>query len=73
MMQRAVPVVDRDRSRTAISIGFLRRAHELAIRRAARDAHRAECQFDALDCSVCREHADRIAQAKAALQHDATA
>ena len=45
-------------------------ARELAIRRAVRDAHRAECGLHALECSVCRVHAERIADAKLALQRD---
>ena len=54
-----------------ISAEFLYAARELAIRRAARDAHRSECESDALECNVCRVHATRIADAKAALRRDA--
>ena len=69
MEERAVPVFSRDRI-PGISPAFLHAAHELAIRRAARDAHRSECGIDALECSVCRMHAARIAEAKAALRRD---
>ena len=58
---------------SAIGRTFLRAAHELAIRRAARDAHRAGCRFDAEECPICREHAGRIAEAKVALRRDALA
>ncbi len=55
----------------SISGEFLHAARELAIRRAARDAHRSDCDNDALECSICRMHAARIAEAKAALRRDA--
>ncbi len=48
---------------------FVRHAYMLAIRRAARDAHRSECDLDAVGCEVCREHARDIAEAKRALNH----
>ena len=69
MEERAVPVSSRDRV-PGISPAFLYAAHELAIRRAARDAHRSECNIDALECSACRAHAARIAEAKAALRRN---
>lgn len=46
---------------------FLRSAQVVAIRRAARDAHRSVCDYDAVECSICREHARAIAAAKVAL------
>ena len=70
MKDLAVSVRGRDRL-TSISAEFLHAARELAIRRAAREAHRSECESDALECNVCRVHATRIADAKAALRSDA--
>lgn len=70
MKDQAVSVRGRGRL-IHISAEFLHAARELAIRRAARDAHRSECESDALECSVCRRHATRIADAKAALRRDA--
>jgi hypothetical protein len=63
----------RGRGRLVPSIGaqFLRAARELAIRRSARDAHRTECDTDAFECTICRMHAARVAEAKAALRRDA--
>jgi hypothetical protein len=55
----------------SISSEFLHAARELAIRRAARDAHRTECDADAFECSICRMHAASIADAKSALRRDA--
>lgn len=69
MEEQAVPVHSWDRI-PGVSLAFLHAAHELAIRRAARDAHRTECRIDALECSVCRAHALRIAEANAALRCD---
>ncbi len=69
MTNKAVAVQSRGRL-IGISAEFLHAARELAIRRAARDAHRSECQSDALECNVCRVHATRIADAKAALRSD---
>jgi hypothetical protein len=53
-----------------ISRTFVRAAYELAIRRAGRDAHRADCRLDAAECAICCEHAGRISEAKAALRRD---
>ena len=69
MEEQAVPVNIRDRV-PGLTPAFLHAAHELAIRRAARDAHRSECAIDALECSVCRMHATRIAEAKTALRRN---
>ncbi len=69
MEEHAVPASGRDRV-PGISPAFLHAASELAIRRAARDAHRSECRVDALECNICRAHAARIAEAKAKLRHD---
>ena len=66
------PVAVQSRGRLiGISAEFLHAAREVALRRAARDAHRSECDTDALECSICRMHAARIADAKAALRRDA--
>jgi hypothetical protein len=46
---------------------FVRHAYMLAIRRAARDAHRSECDLDVVGCDICRERARAIAEAKRAL------
>jgi hypothetical protein len=70
MTNKAVAVQRRGRL-FGISAEFLHAARELAIRRAARDAHRSECDTDALECSICRVHATRIADAKTALRRDA--
>ena len=67
MEERRVPVSSRDRV-PGISTAFFHAAQELAIHRAARDVHRSECTIDAFECSVCRAHACRIAEAKAALR-----
>jgi hypothetical protein len=58
-------------SLVSISAEFLYAARELAIRRAARDARRSDCDTDALECNICRMHAARITDAKAALRSDA--
>jgi hypothetical protein len=70
MKDQAVSVWGRGRL-IRISAEFLYAARELAIRRAARDAHRSDCDTDALECNICRMHAARIAEAKAALRHNA--
>ena len=70
MEKRAVPATRRGRLFPGISAAFFQAAQELAIRRAARDAHRSECDLDAVECSICRMHAARIAEAKAALRRD---
>ncbi len=71
MKRQAVPVTRRDRAlpEDALSPEFVRRAYTLAIRRAARDAHRSVCNRDAVDCATCCEHAAAIAEAKWALNH----
>lgn len=69
--RQTVPAISRDRPllNDAVPPDFLRRAYMLAIRRAARDAHRTACDRDAADCSTCCEHAAAIAEAKWALNH----
>jgi len=47
---------------------FLRAATSLSIARAARDAHRSNCEYDAEDCPNCQELADVIRHAKEALR-----
>jgi hypothetical protein len=61
---------DRSRQASALDLEFFCVARELAIRRAARDAHRTECRIDAWECGVCRMHAEQIADAKHALQRE---
>jgi len=39
---------------------FVRSAYMLAIRRAARDAHRTVCDRDAVECDACREHTQAV-------------
>jgi hypothetical protein len=70
MKNKAASARGRGRLIPTISAAFLHAARELAIRRAARDAHRTECDADAFECPICRTHAARIAEAKAALRHD---
>ncbi len=50
---------------------FVRCAYMLAIRRAARDAHRTICDRDAVECDTCRELASAIAEANYLLNHRA--
>lgn len=71
MSNKAASARGRGRFIRGISAEFLHAARELAIRRAARDAHRSECDTDAFECAICRMHAARIAEAKAALRRDA--
>ncbi len=71
MKNKAASAQGRGRLTRTITADFLHAARELAIRRAARDAHRTECETDAFECTVCRMHAARIAEAKAALRRDA--
>jgi len=53
---------------------FVHNAYTLAIRRAARDAHRTVCDSDCVACETCRQLAHAIAEAKWTLNHanDAT-
>lgn len=69
MKEYAASVFRRGRSspKGPISLAFLQRAQKLAIRRAARDAHRAACNRDAEECAACQEHARGIAEAKRVL------
>jgi len=71
MKRQAVAARSRDRAlaEDALPPEFARRAYTLAIRRAARDAHRSVCDRDAVDCAICCEHAAAIAEAKWALNH----
>lgn len=73
MKQQAAPVTSRGRAPCddAFPPGFIRNAHMLAIRRAARDAHRIVCDRDAVGCMVCCRHAVAIAEAKWLLNHPA--
>ncbi len=69
MKQEAAPATRRGRALAdeTFSPEFVRHAYVLAIRRAARDAHRSECERDVVECDACREHARNIADAKRAL------
>jgi len=71
MNRQAVPATRRDRAlpEETLPSEFVCRAYTLAIRRAARDAHRAVCNRAAVDCATCCEHAAAIAEAKWALNH----
>ncbi len=53
-----------------ITIAFARTSRRLAIARAARDAHRSDCDLDAVECDTCRAHAAAIANAKFALREE---
>ena len=70
MERQVAPVADRGPGAVVIPAVFPHAARGLTIRRAARDAHRTACPIDALACSVCRAHAARISEAKAALRRD---
>ncbi len=72
MKQQAVPAHRRGRPlpNEAFPEEFVRYAYMLAIRRAARDAHRSQCDRDAGDCESCRGHTETIAEAKRRLNHD---
>lgn len=70
MKDKAVSAQDLGRLIRGISAEFFHVAHELAMRRAARDAHRSECDAEASECAICRMHAACIAEAKAALRRD---
>jgi len=71
MKQKAVPATRRGRALPDEDFppDFVRRAYMLAIRRAARDVHRAVCDRDAAECPNCQEHASAIAAAKWMLNH----
>jgi len=71
MKQQAVPATCRGRSLPDEDFPpeFVRRAHMLAIQRAARDAHRTVCGRDTLECETCGELMAAIAEAKWALNH----
>jgi hypothetical protein len=71
MKQQAAPATRRGRALSDEDVppDFVRNAYMLAIRRAARDAHRTVCDRDTLECDICREHADAITDAKRVLNH----
>lgn len=46
---------------------FVHSAHILAIQLAARDAHRAVCNRDVVECDTCREYESAIRDAELAL------
>jgi hypothetical protein len=60
MERRVALVADRGRRAGTITTRLLHPVWELAIRRAARDAHRLTCLIDALACHVCRVHPARL-------------
>jgi len=71
MKKQAAPVNRRGRALAddAFPPDFARNAYTLAIRRAARDAHRTVCDRYALECDTCREYASAIVEAKRLLNH----
>ena len=71
MKRQAAPAARRSRLPTdfEISPAFVRNARAFAIVRAARDAHRSECELDAFACDACRAHARAITSAKWDLNH----
>ena len=71
MKRQAAPATRRSRLPTdfVFSAAFVRNARSLAIARAARDAHRSECELDAVACDACRAHARAIKSAKWNLNH----
>jgi len=74
MKQQAVPATRRGHALPDEDFPpeFVRRAHMLAIRRAARDAHRSQCDRDFVECEACQEHARAIAGAKWVLNNATT-
>ena len=71
MKRQAAPATRRSRLPTEflISPAFVRHARALAIAHAARDAHRSECELDAVACDACRAHARATKSAKWDLNH----
>jgi len=71
MKQQAVPATRRGRALPDEDFPpeFVRNAYTLAMRRAARDAHRGFCDRDVVECDICRENAEAIADAKRRLNH----
>ncbi len=71
MKHEAAPAARRGRARPEDSFTpeLVCHAYKLAIRRAARDAHRNECDRDAVECEACHGHARGIADAKWALNN----
>jgi hypothetical protein len=65
MKASAAPVTDRGSS---LHPDFVRAAFSVAIARAARDGHRSECAYDAVDCPKCQELGAAVLRAKAALR-----
>jgi len=71
MKKQAAPAMRRGRALSDEDFppNFVRNAYMLAIRRAARDAHRMVCDRDAIECDACREHLQILAEAKRTLNH----
>ena len=71
MKRQAAPAARRSRLPIDLDLSavFVRHAFTLAIARAARDAHRSECELDAVECDACRAHARAIKDAKWELNH----
>lgn len=67
---RVVRLLSAEREGAGVSSAFVHSARSLAIARAARDAHRSDCERDAFDCETCREHAAAVAKAKLALREE---
>ena len=66
MKRKAAPATRRRRIPTDLVLPplFMRHARALAIARAARDAHRSECELDAVGRDACRANARAIKLAK---------
>ena len=71
MKRQAAPAARRSRIPIDLdlSAAFVRHAFALAIARATRDAHRSECELDAVECDACHAHARAINRAKWDLNH----
>jgi len=71
MKREAAPATRRSRLLTDVLIApaFVRHARALAIASAARDAHRSECELDAVECDACRAHDRSMKLAKWDLNH----
>ena len=60
MKDEAAPASCRGRAvhEGAVPAPFVHQANAVAVRHAAREAHRSECNRDSVECAICREYAD---------------
>jgi len=60
MKDEAAPASCRGRAAPegAVPAPFVHQANTVAVRHAARDAHRSECDRGSVECATCREYAD---------------